>query len=143
MVLVKLDSTVGAMDPMASSKDSAVLHRHLNSTFLAMAKSEGNFLILENGRKIFDASGGAAVGCLGWGNQRVAQAVTNQILAAPYCSTIFYTTRVQEELCRDLVQSTNGVMARAYIANSGKTNTFPNSPTGTDISQAPRQWRRL
>ncbi|KAK3503096.1 pyridoxal phosphate-dependent transferase [Neurospora crassa] len=119
MVLIKLDPTVGATDAVASSKHSAVLHRHLDTTFLNMTRSEGNFLILEDDRKIFDASGGAAVGCLGWGDQRVAQAVTNQVLAAPYCATIFYTTRVQEELCRDLVQSTNGAMARAYIVNSG------------------------
>ncbi|KAG7287757.1 hypothetical protein NEMBOFW57_007272 [Staphylotrichum longicolle] len=41
------------------------------------------------------------------------------MLAIPYCATIFYTTRVQEELCRYLVDSTKGNMARAYIVNSG------------------------
>lgn len=142
MVLIKLDSTMGAVDATASSKDSAVLHRHLDTKFLNMTRAEGNFLILENGRKIFDASGGAAVGCLGWGNQRVAQAVTNQVLAAPYCATIFYTTRVQEELCRDLVQSSNGAMARAYIVNSGKTTTSQLAPTAADTPQVLRRWRR-
>ena len=109
---------------------SAVLHRHLATEFLTMARAEGNHIILDNGQEIFDASGGAAVGCIGWGNKRVAEAITNQILAAPYCSTIFYTTKVQEELCRMLVDSTDGAMSRAYIVNSGPCPPFPPSQLG-------------
>ena len=121
MVLIKLSPTATSpveRGAMAASK-SAVLHRHLGTTFLPLARAEGNHLILEDGRKIFDASGGAAVGCIGWGNKRVAQAVAKQVLDAPYCPTIFYTSRAQEDLCRTLVDSTHGHMARAYIVNSG------------------------
>jgi adenosylmethionine-8-amino-7-oxononanoate aminotransferase len=103
-----------------ASKDSATLHRHLDSKFLSLEKAEGGFLILEDGRRIRDASGGASVGCIGWGNERVAKAVASQVLAAPYCATIFYTTKVCEELCQFLVAGTGGKMARAYIVNSGK-----------------------
>jgi adenosylmethionine-8-amino-7-oxononanoate aminotransferase len=103
---------------MAASK-SAVLYRDLALEFLPLARAEGNYIILENGRKIFDALGGAAVGCIGWGNKRVAQAIMDQILKVPYCETIFYTTQVQERLCWSLVNSTNGHMARAFIVNSG------------------------
>ncbi|KAL1842607.1 hypothetical protein VTJ49DRAFT_4655 [Mycothermus thermophilus] len=98
---------------------SSVLHRDLAHDFLPLKEGRGNHLVLDDGRKIFDASGGAAVGCLGWGNERVAQAVMKQMLAMPYCATIYYTTKVQEELCRFLVDSTNGKMSRAYIVNSG------------------------
>lgn len=104
---------------------SAVLHRHLATDFLTIERAEGNYIILDDGQRIFDASGGAAVGCIGWGNTRVAEAITKQILAAPYCSTIFYTTRVQEELCRMLVDSTDGHMSRAYIVNSGQYPPLP------------------
>lgn len=103
---------------MAASK-SAVLYRDLALEFLPLARAEDSYIILENGRKIFDASGGAAVGCIGWGNKRVAQAIMDQILSAPYCATIFYTTKVQERLCRSLIDSTKGHMARAYIVSSG------------------------
>lgn len=117
------------LDPMAegdgdhgtrATKKSAVLHRHLGCDFLPLARGEGNHLVLEDGQKIFDGSGGAAVGCLGWGNERVARAVMRQMMAIPYCSTIYYTTAVQEQLCRYLVDSTNGHMGRAYIVNSGQ-----------------------
>ncbi|KAK3390862.1 pyridoxal phosphate-dependent transferase [Podospora didyma] len=121
MVLVKLetDATADSANRVTMAKKSAVLHRDLALEFLPLARSEGNYLILETGRRIFDASGGAAVGCIGWGNERVAQAVAKQVRDAPYCATIFYTTKVQEELCRELVDSTNGSMSRAYIVNSG------------------------
>ncbi|EGS21550.1 aminotransferase-like protein [Thermochaetoides thermophila DSM 1495] len=101
------------------AKESAVLQRDLSYDFALLARGEGNYLVLEDGRKIFDGSGGAAVGCLGWGNQRVAEAVMKQVLAIPYCATVFYTTGVQEELCCYLVESTKGHMGRAYIVNSG------------------------
>jgi adenosylmethionine-8-amino-7-oxononanoate aminotransferase len=99
---------------------SAVLHRHLNRDFLELVQGEGTYLTMADGRKILDASGGAAVGCIGWGNRRVAEAIMEQVLKAPYCSTLFYTTSVCEELCRMLVDSTDGHMARAYIVNSGR-----------------------
>lgn len=44
---------------------SAVLHRHLHHDFLNLARGEGHYLVLDDGRKIFDASGGAAVACVG------------------------------------------------------------------------------
>jgi adenosylmethionine-8-amino-7-oxononanoate aminotransferase len=103
-----------------AAKKSAVLHRDLSYDFLPLVEGNGNHLGLADGRRVFDASGGAAVGCIGWGNERVAQAVMRQMLAIPYCSTIFYTTKVQEELCRYLVDSTHGNMGRAYIVNSGQ-----------------------
>jgi adenosylmethionine-8-amino-7-oxononanoate aminotransferase len=118
MVLVKVD---GKGAEAGQEDKSAVLHRDLKHKFLQLAKCEGNYLYLTDGRKIFDASGGAAVGCLGWGNRAVVDAVMKQTLEAPYCASISYTTKVQEDLCRELVDSTQGAMARAYIVNSGQS----------------------
>lgn len=44
---------------------SAVLHRDLHHEFLEVVRGDGNYLVLRDGRKIFDASGGAAVACVG------------------------------------------------------------------------------
>lgn len=123
MVLVTLNDKAvsGTADNEAcASPKSAVFQRHLATDFLPLVRADGNYLLLEDGRKIFDASGGASVGCIGWGNKRVAQAITEQVLDAPYCATIFYTTKVQEDLCRTLVDSTGGHMSRAYIVSSGQ-----------------------
>ncbi|KAB5555024.1 pyridoxal phosphate-dependent transferase [Coniochaeta sp. 2T2.1] len=108
-------------EPAAPRKQesSAVLHRHLDHQFLPLQRASGNYLFTEHGQKLFDGSGGPAVACIGWGNERVVEAITKQLRSAPYCATIFYTTRVAEELGRFLVDTTNGHMARAYIVNSG------------------------
>jgi adenosylmethionine-8-amino-7-oxononanoate aminotransferase len=49
---------------------SAVLHRSLHHDPLRVVSAKGNYLQLDNGQKIFDATGGAAVACLGHGDQR-------------------------------------------------------------------------
>jgi 4-aminobutyrate aminotransferase-like enzyme len=52
------------------SGGSAVLHRSLHHKPLHVLSAKGNFLSLDNGQKILDATGGAAVSCLGHGNER-------------------------------------------------------------------------
>lgn len=51
-------------------RSSAVLHRSLESDPLKVLSAKGNYLHLENGQRVFDASGGAAVACIGHGNER-------------------------------------------------------------------------
>ena len=99
---------------------SAVLHRKLDHEFLRVAKAKGQYLILDDGRRILDAVGGAAVTCLGHCDDRVIQAVMKQMNEVAYCATIYFTTTSFEELCQVLIDSTNGHMARAYIVNSGE-----------------------
>lgn len=104
---------------MSTVSTSAVLHRSLKIDFPRIVGGEGNYIVLEDGRRIFDASGGAAVACIGHGDSRVHDAIMAQLKQISYCATIFYTTDVCERLCQELVDSTHGVMKRAYIVNSG------------------------
>ncbi|KAI1326236.1 exocyst complex protein exo70 [Xylariaceae sp. FL0255] len=104
---------------MSVTVESAVLHRSLKTNLPRLVGGKGNCLELEDGRKIFDASGGAAVACIGHGNSEVQQAIIEQISQVSYCLTSFYTTEVCEKLCQELVDSTRGLMKRAYIINSG------------------------
>lgn len=104
---------------MPAAATSSVIHRSLDADFPQIVGSEGNYVVLEDGRRIFDASGGAAVACIGHGNTRVHDAIVAQLKQISYCSTTFYTTDVCERLCRELVDSTHGIMKRAYIVNSG------------------------
>ncbi|KAI0144301.1 exocyst complex protein exo70 [Xylariaceae sp. FL1272] len=104
---------------MSDIPASAVLHRSLGAEFPLITGGDGNYVVLEDGRRIFDASGGAAVACIGHGDSRVHDAIANQLKKISYCSTIFYTTDVCEKLCRELVDSAGGSMKRAYIVNSG------------------------
>jgi adenosylmethionine-8-amino-7-oxononanoate aminotransferase len=137
-------SDVLTMKPITKdSSTSAVLHRHLNHDFLSLVRGEGSHLILEDGRRIFDASGGAAVACLGHSESRVIEAVQKQMKEISYCATIFYTTGICERLCQELVESTHGHMSRAYIVNSGlyPADTYSEDEV-SDSRKDPRQWRR-
>ena len=81
--------------------------------------AKGNYLSLSNGQQILDATGGAAVSCLGHGNERVKQAMMEQMEAVSYCHSLFYGTEAGEELGRFLVDSTDGVMSRCFVVSSG------------------------
>ncbi|ETS83172.1 hypothetical protein PFICI_05048 [Pestalotiopsis fici W106-1] len=103
------------MDPEVS----AVLHRSLQHKFLQLSRGEKSKLFFEDGSIVIDASGGAAVACIGHGNDKVKKAIAAQLDKIAYCSTAFYTSSVCEELCQELVQSTHGFMTRALIVSSG------------------------
>ena len=61
-----IDSDVHRHDRLKST----VLHRSLHSDPLRVLSAKGNHLHLSNGQSIFDATGGAAVACLGHGDER-------------------------------------------------------------------------
>lgn len=107
-------------------EESAVLHRSLQHRFLRLTGGKGSRLIFENGQSVIDASGGAAVACIGHGDPRVKRAIEAQLDKISYCSTVFYTTDVYENLCQELVKSTHGHMTRALIVSSGECLPSPN-----------------
>ncbi|KAF0319082.1 putative class III aminotransferase [Colletotrichum asianum] len=114
MVLRALNSV-----EFADASKSAVLHRDLKSQFLRTVGGEGNCYVVDGGRKLFDASGGAAVACLGHGDKRVAEAIIRQLSNIAYSPSTFFTTSVCEQLAQFLVNTTHGHMSRAYLVSSG------------------------
>jgi adenosylmethionine-8-amino-7-oxononanoate aminotransferase len=65
---------------------SRVLHRSGATPPVAVG-GEGIYLHLADGTKIVDGSGGAAVACLGHGNQRIAAAIGKQAATMAYAHT--------------------------------------------------------
>lgn len=114
MVLKPYDSA-----ELADASKSAVLHRNLKGQFPRVVGGEGHYYVVDGGRKVLDASGGAAVACLGHGNKRVAEAVIRQLNSIAYSPSTFFTTAVCEQLCKFLVSTTQGHMSRAYLVSSG------------------------
>ncbi|KAF6787100.1 putative class III aminotransferase [Colletotrichum musicola] len=114
MVLQPFDSA-----EVADASKSAVLHRDLKGQFPRVVGGEGPYYVVDGGRKVFDASGGAAVACLGHGDKRVTEAVIRQLNCISYSPSTFFTTTVCEQLCKFLVSTTQGHMSRAYLVSSG------------------------
>ncbi|KIW32102.1 uncharacterized protein PV07_03672 [Cladophialophora immunda] len=110
----------GGLTPAAP----ALLHRSLQSEPYQVTGAKGLYLTLSDGRTIMDACGGAAVACLGHGNEEVLQAVVRQMSSGvSYIHSLTYTTDSAEELAHHLIDGPQGAgrfgLERAYFVNSG------------------------
>src|SRR3954453_21061387 len=72
-----------------------------------------------DGSEIIDASGGAAVSCLGHGHPRVVEAIRRQAGQLAYAHTGFFSTEPAEELAEMLVGHEPGGLAFAYFVCGG------------------------
>jgi adenosylmethionine-8-amino-7-oxononanoate aminotransferase len=82
---------------------SAVLHRNLRETPRLAVSGEAVWLIDADGKRYLDASGGAAVSCLGHSHPAVIAAVQRQVATLPYAHSGFFTSEPAEELAAHLV----------------------------------------
>lgn len=98
---------------------SSVLNANLGVNPPRIVKAKGNYLITEDGVEIFDASGGAAVSCIGHGHPRVKKAIADQLEAVEYCFSPWFTTPAYERLSKFLTESTGGAMERVFVCGSG------------------------
>ena len=76
-------------------------------------------LTLDNGEVVLDASGGAAVACLGHGNARVAAAIGAQAGRMAYAHTGFFSSEPAEALAELLVGHRPGGLTHAFFVSSG------------------------
>jgi adenosylmethionine-8-amino-7-oxononanoate aminotransferase len=103
---------------MSVSK-SRVLHRSLRETPPKAIGGEGVWLIAEDGRRILDASGGAAVSCLGHQHPRVLEAMSRQASKLVYAHTSFFSSEPAEALADKLVGHEPGGLGYAYLVSGG------------------------
>ncbi|UCH16262.1 MAG: aspartate aminotransferase family protein [Burkholderiales bacterium] len=96
-----------------------VLHRQLRDPLPTAVGGEGVYLIDADGRRYIDASGGAAVSCLGHGHRDVIAAMHAQIDRIAYAHTSFFTTEVAEQLADHLIARAPAGMSHAYFVSGG------------------------
>ena len=71
---------------------SHILHRSLRQTLPLAATGHGVRIVDTAGKEYIDASGGAAVSCLGHGHPDVLRAMHEQIDSIAYAHTSFFST---------------------------------------------------
>jgi adenosylmethionine-8-amino-7-oxononanoate aminotransferase len=103
---------------MSASK-SRVLHRSLRESPPKAVGGEGVWLIAEDGRRILDASGGAAVSCLGHQHPRVIEAMSRQASKLAYAHTGFFSSEPAEALADKLVGHEPGGLGYTYLVSGG------------------------
>jgi adenosylmethionine-8-amino-7-oxononanoate aminotransferase len=98
---------------------SHVLHRSVAQQPDVAVRGEGLMLTLADGRHILDASGGAAVACLGHGHPRVAAAVAAQVGRLAYAHSGSFSSEPAEALADILLHDEPGGLTHAFFVSSG------------------------
>jgi adenosylmethionine-8-amino-7-oxononanoate aminotransferase len=95
------------------------MHRQLQQVPPTAVRGEGIYLFDAQGKRYLDASGGAAVSCLGHAHPDVLAAMHAQIDRLAYAHTGFFTTEVAEQLAHRLVQTAPEGMSHVYFVSGG------------------------
>ena len=96
-----------------------ILHRQIGGTLPVAAGGRGLEIVDSTGKRYLDASGGAAVSCLGHGHPAVTAALHEQLDRLAYAHTGFFTTEVAEKLADRLIAGAPQGISHAYLVSGG------------------------
>jgi adenosylmethionine-8-amino-7-oxononanoate aminotransferase len=96
-----------------------IVHRTIAQQYPVAARGEGIRIWDTAGKEYIDASGGAAVSCLGHSHPDVLAAMHAQLDKLAYAHTSFFTTQVAEELGADLVEHAPQGTSHVYFVSGG------------------------
>lgn len=98
---------------------SHVFHRHTSMDPPYAAGGDGPYVVDAKGNRYLDASGGAAVSCLGHHHPVVIEAIKAQLDRIPYAHSSFFTSEPAERLADILVEQAPGDLDRVYFVSGG------------------------
>jgi adenosylmethionine-8-amino-7-oxononanoate aminotransferase len=96
-----------------------VLHRTIGHDYPTAVSGKGLIIRDRTGKEYIDASGGAAVSCVGHSHPDVLAAMRAQIDTLEYAHTSFFTTQVAEELADDLVAHAPAGLGHVFYVSGG------------------------
>ncbi|PKA43642.1 aspartate aminotransferase family protein [Rhizobium sullae] len=96
-----------------------ILHRQIHATLPVASGGKGIELFDRDGRAYIDASGGAAVSCLGHGHRDVIAALHAQADKLAYAHTSFFTNEPAETLADMLITGAPQGISHAYFVSGG------------------------
>jgi adenosylmethionine-8-amino-7-oxononanoate aminotransferase len=98
---------------------SHVFYRQPKHAYPIAVRGEGALIIDRDGNRYLDASGGAAVSCLGHDHPRVIAAIKAQVETLAYAHTSFFTTEAAEALADHLIERAPDGIERVYYVSGG------------------------
>ncbi|TPN04583.1 aspartate aminotransferase family protein [Mesorhizobium sp. B2-1-3] len=96
-----------------------ILHRQIHHDYPVAVGGDGVTVIDSKGRRYIDASGGAAVSCLGHQHPAVLAAMHAELDRLAYAHSSFFTTRPAEELADELAAHAPGDLHHVYFVSGG------------------------
>lgn len=98
---------------------SHVFHRNPKSEYPVAVRGDGAYLVDREGKRYLDASGGAAVSCLGHSDRAVVEAVKRQLDRLPFAHTSFFSNEPMEALADELIRRAPKSFDRVYFVSGG------------------------
>ncbi|HSE76880.1 MAG TPA: aspartate aminotransferase family protein [Alphaproteobacteria bacterium] len=98
---------------------SHVFHRLPKETLPVAVMGEGAYIVDRDGKRYLDASGGAAVSCLGHNDREVVDAIKAQLDRLPYAHSSFFTTEALETLADTMIADAPAGLDRVYFVSGG------------------------
>lgn len=98
---------------------SHILHRRIGAALPVAVGGKGVEIVDAEGKVYIDASGGAAVSCLGHGHPEVIAAMNRQAESLAYAHTSFFTTDVAEQLADRLIEDAPTGISHVYFVSGG------------------------
>lgn len=96
-----------------------VFHRNPRTHLNKAVRGQGISLFDQNGKQYIDASGGAAVSCLGHGHADVIAAIKHQLDNVAYAHSSFFTTDASENLADFLATRAPDDINHVYFVSGG------------------------
>ena len=96
-----------------------VFYRELRRDMPVAVGGEGVYLIDAEGKRYLDASGGAAVSCLGHNDPDIIRAIKAQLDELAYAHTGFFTTKPAEDLAELLIGAAPPGIGMVYFVSGG------------------------
>lgn len=96
-----------------------VFHRNPRERYPVAVRGEGAYLVDRDGKRYLDASGGAAVSCLGHSDTAVIGAIQEQLERLPFAHTSFFTNEPMEALADALVARAPAALQKVYFVSGG------------------------
>jgi hypothetical protein len=98
---------------------SKVFPRNCKTSLPLAVQGDGVYIVDSTGKRYLDASGGAAVSCLGHSNARVIDAIKTQLDRLAFAHTGFFSSVPAEALAELLIQEAPGALDRVYLVSGG------------------------
>ncbi|KAI6164689.1 hypothetical protein EDD17DRAFT_1775566 [Pisolithus thermaeus] len=103
---------------MPPARPTSILHRTPWQPPVAVA-AQGLYIDLEDGQRLIDGVGGAAVTCVGASHPKVIQAIKDQLDTLAYVYNMQLSSEPAEELAKFLVDTSDGAFELVAFASGG------------------------
>src|SRR6516162_10858550 len=110
---------LGRHCPFRTAVMTHILHRQIGHPYPTATTARGVVIRDSAGKEYIDASGGAAVSCLGHSHPDVLSAMHKQLDQLAYAHTSFFTSQVAEELADELVAHAPKGIGHVFYLSGG------------------------